>query len=576
MFKILVYIGLALFVPGLCVLGYSLYEGPSAWMTDSATFWGTPISLFVFWIGLAHAGTLLSAIFLALDVKLDRRTAMLAELSTICCLVIAALFPLMHLGVLERFYMVVPFLDARANVANVRSPLVWDFCCIAVYGILSTLFFVIHISARKIPGFDRIRRPMAWLLFPLVLWVHTVVSLDFASTYVPQWTGAYFPLYFIIGAIFSGLAMMNCILWTEGYRMRLLEKMMLVGSWIIAAIWFWEFLLKGSFDTGAFVFAALFPQLLLVKSIRELRVSRLLISISILIGLLLERINLVSPGQDSVNTYGLVDLGLVSFSFGAFLLFFFIVRRRLAFFFEDGGSYFGEVDSRDMVQEELKSSDSGMAIFRVLRTPLLAGFALAVLYGLSFLGMASYENISLSLANYFPMTYPLIALVAGVWIFGWEVHKSRLAWSKKRISLIAAVAALMGLSIGLFYGGGSSESLDTAEVGALLNSDENPSGEHSALVWNARCATCHGVDGTFNRKFVNEFYPVPQKLDVSRLESLGEDSLVSVVLRGRTNMNAYGGRLSEGEARGLVRYMKSLAEKQNHVEEPAEKQGGEP
>ena len=120
MFRYLMLAGLALFLPGLCALGYSLYEGPSSWMLDSRTFWGTPISLFVFWVGLAHAGTLLSAVFLALDIKLDRRTALIAELSTLASLVFAGIFPLMHLGYLQNFYMVAPFLDARGNFANVE------------------------------------------------------------------------------------------------------------------------------------------------------------------------------------------------------------------------------------------------------------------------------------------------------------------------------------------------------------------------------------------------------------------------------------------------------------------------
>ena len=95
-FRILLYIGLGLLLPGCAALGYSLWEGPAAWSTDVRTFWGTPISLFVFWIGIAHAGTLISAIFLALDVHLDRRTSMLAELTTLCALVVAAIFPLMR------------------------------------------------------------------------------------------------------------------------------------------------------------------------------------------------------------------------------------------------------------------------------------------------------------------------------------------------------------------------------------------------------------------------------------------------------------------------------------------------
>ena len=83
--------------------------------------------------------------------------------------------------------------------------------------------------------------------------------------------------------------------------------------------------------------------------------------------------------------------------------------------------------------------------------------------------------------------------------------------------------------------------------------------------WNARCATCHGTDGKFNEKFVREFYPVPQKLDLQRVDSLGVDSLVNVVLNGRGNMNPYAGRLTYDEARALVNYMRSLVVRDSAV-----------
>ena len=79
-------------------------------------------------------------------------------------------------------------------------------------------------------------------------------------------------------------------------------------------------------------------------------------------------------------------------------------------------------------------------------------------------------------------------------------------------------------------------------------------------VFEARCAGCHGADGRLNEKFVREYYPVPQDLDLARMDALGEDSLVNVVLNGRTNMNPYAGRISPQMARGLVRYMRLLAE----------------
>ena len=248
MYRILVYIGVALLLLGAFAFGVSLWEGPTAWHTDVRTFWGIPISLFVLWIGLAHAGTLISAIFLALGYPLGRRTSMVAELSTLCSLAVAALFPLVHLGIIENFYMVVPFLDARGNFSNLRSPLVWDFCCISVYGLVSLLFFATHLFSEKFPDLKKLIRPMAWLLFPLVLWVHTIVSLDFAVTFVPQWRGAFFPLYFIAGAIYSGLALVIILLTAEHCRVRVLEKLMLGLSWFMAFFWLWEFLLKGSFS----------------------------------------------------------------------------------------------------------------------------------------------------------------------------------------------------------------------------------------------------------------------------------------------------------------------------------------
>ena len=306
MFRVLFFIGLALLLPGLAAMGVSLCGGPVEWFTDKGTFWGLPISLFVFWIGLAHAGTLISAIFLVLDIKMDRRTALLAEMSTLCSLAVAVCFPLVHLGVVENFYMVAPLMDARGNISNLRSPLVWDFCCIAAYGVLSLLFFVCHFVMEPVKEdsptvaaarawIKKVRRPMAWILFPLVLWVHTVVSLDFATTFVPQWQGAYFPLYFIAGAIYSGLALVSLLLMAENYRVRLIEKLTLVCSWFMILFWLWNFVLNGEFCVSAFVFAGLLPQLFFVEAVRESWWGHLFLCLSILAGMLLERIVMVSP-----------------------------------------------------------------------------------------------------------------------------------------------------------------------------------------------------------------------------------------------------------------------------------------
>lgn len=583
MFRYLMILGLTLFLPGLYALGYSVYQGPSAWMVDSQTFWGTPISLFVFWIGLAHAGTLLSAIFLALDIKLDRRTALIAELSTLVSLVFAAVFPLVHLGVIDNFYMVAPFLDARGNFANVRSPLVWDFCCIAVYALLSLLFFGVHLKSREIPALDKYRKPMAWLLFPLVLWVHTIVSLDFATTFVPEWRGAFFPVYFIAGAILSGLALVNLLICAEGYRVRLLERLQLICTWILCAIWIWDLILKGYFCTSAFIFAGVLPQLRMVSVIRENKWGRIVFSVSILIGLFLERIYIVSPefGMQATSPFNWIDWGLVAFSVGGFVLLFFGIRRYLNRNMEGAGSYFGEVDGTDLAeaeQEELEKENStglrgvakpqkGFYIqpwsseeYYVLRYPLLIGVTVAVLFVVWALGQSVFANVELSFANVIPLLYPVIAAVTAIalCVRAYLVEKVFVMTCREKM-LCMALIVLLAACLGAFFAGGSSENstktLDSQPIGV----DAPVSLNHARLLWNARCATCHGTDGRFNEKFVREFYPVPQKLSVQRLDSLGIDSLVKVILNGRVNMNPYAGRLTPEEAHGLVNYMYSLA-----------------
>lgn len=550
MYRILVYIGAVLLLLGASAFGLSLWDGPSAWHTDARTFWGIPISLFVLWIGLAHAGTLISAIFLALGYPLGRRTSMIAELSTLCSLVVAALFPLVHLGVIENFYMVVPFLDARGNFANLRSPLVWDFCCIAVYGVVSLLFFINHLFSEKKPALKKLIRPMAWLLFPLVLWVHTIVSLDFAVTFVPEWRGAYFPLYFIAGAIYSGLALVIILLTAEHCRVRVLEKLMLSLSWFMAAFWFWEFLLKGMFSFEVFFLGAVVPQFMWLRVIRENTFGRLLVAFSILVSLGLERYILVTPSEyDVANAFGWLDLGLVAFSMGLFVLLFFVLRAKLSALLEGDDVVMGEIVLQEDDPAKMEVSESN--VFSALRLPLLLGVLVTLVYVTWAVSCDSGVLVSLSVANIVPLCLPLLVLVASI------VLCARPLWSilGNRIRFVAIVlAGILGVFVGAFWAGGGSDT-----TSAVVSVQELASAKSIEGIWASRCASCHGNDGKFNEKFVREFYPLPQKLSLERLDSLGADSLVHVILNGRINMNPYRGRVTEDEARGLVHYMRLLA-----------------
>ncbi len=550
MYRILVYIGAVLLLLGASAFGLSLWDGPTAWHTDARTFWGIPISLFVLWIGLAHAGTLISAIFLALGYPLGRRTSMIAELSTLCSLVVAALFPLVHLGVIDNFYMVVPFLDARGNFANLRSPLVWDFCCIAVYGVVSLLFFINHLFSEKKPALKKLIRPMAWLLFPLVLWVHTIVSLDFAVTFVPEWRGAYFPLYFIAGAIYSGLALVIILLTAEHCRVRVLEKLMLSLSWFMAAFWFWEFLLKGMFSFEVFFLGAVVPQFMWLRVIRENTFGRLLVAFSILVSLGLERYILVTPSEyDVANAFGWLDLGLVAFSMGLFVLLFFVLRAKLSALLEGDDVVMGEIVLQEDDPAKMEVSESN--VFSALRLPLLLGVLVTLVYVTWAVSCDSGVLVSLSVANIVPLCLPLLVLVASI------VLCARPLWSilGNRIRFVAIVlAGILGVFVGAFWAGGGSDT-----TSAVVSVQELASAKSIEGIWASRCASCHGNDGKFNEKFVREFYPLPQKLSLERLDSLGADSLVHVILNGRINMNPYRGRVTEDEARGLVHYMRLLA-----------------
>lgn len=579
-FRILLYAGLALLLPGLAALGYSLWEGPAVWSLDAHTFWGTPVSLFVFWIGVAHAGTLISAILLALGVPLDRRTSMLAELTTLCALVVAAIYPLMHLGVVENFYMVIPFADARGSFANVRSPLVWDFCCIAVYALLSLVFFAIHLFADRSQALEDVRRPMAWLLFPLVLWVHTIVSLDFAVTFVPEWRGAFFPLYFIAGAIYSGLAMVNVLLVAEGCRVRLLEKLMMVGSFVMLVFWAWNFALKGDWNFSVFAFGALLPQLWWVSAVRVSPFGRLAVSLSVLLGLWLERFYLVMPAES--RGFGYVDAGLVAFSIGLFTTLLVFLRVKLRKPIEGGELVFGELDEKPAPVVEQHTEPLTSREFIVLRFPLLLGVLVALVYTLWAVSQPVFDTVAVAIPNVAPLFYPIVALVASVVLCIRPVWRALSAHrADERVSRYQKIAFIVTVTLfaflaGAFYAGGSSApSKFTSYVqvpgeadGLLLPgggalADPKNVGALDTLrtraVWNARCSSCHGTDGKFNEKFIREFYPVPQKLTAARLDSLGEDSLVHVILNGRANMNPYADRITEAEVRALVRYMRSLA-----------------
>ena len=213
-----------------------LIKGVGIWGIDVPVMWGFAIVNFVWWIGIGHAGTLISAILLLL--KQDWRTSInrFAEAMTLFAVACAGLFPLLHLGRPWVFYWLLPYPNTMALWPQWRSPLVWDVFAVSTYATVSLLFWYVGLIPDLATLRDRAKNRFARILYgmlamgwrgsarhwhryrtaylllaglatPLVVSVHTVVSLDFAVGIVPGWHSTIFPPYFVAGAIFSGFAM---------------------------------------------------------------------------------------------------------------------------------------------------------------------------------------------------------------------------------------------------------------------------------------------------------------------------------------------------------------------------------
>lgn len=219
---------------------YLLAAGVGIWGVNIPVAWGFAITNFVFWIGIGHAGTLISAILLLMRQDWRGSINRFAEAMTLFAIAVAALFPLLHLGRPEYFYWLLPYPNTMDLWPQFRSPLILDLFAVLTYAVVSLLFWYLGLLPDLATARDREHRPgrkklyaffalgwrnsarhwhryrmtyliMAALATPLVVSVHTVVSFDFAVTLIPGWHSTIFPPYFVAGAIFSGFAMVLLI-----------------------------------------------------------------------------------------------------------------------------------------------------------------------------------------------------------------------------------------------------------------------------------------------------------------------------------------------------------------------------
>jgi Ni/Fe-hydrogenase subunit HybB-like protein len=219
---------------GLATWGYQIYYGFGVTGYNWPVYWALHETNFVFWIGISHAGTLISAILRLVNATWRRPVTRCAEIITAFALMIGAMFPLIHLGRPWLAFFLIPYPSERGIWPNYRSPLVWDFFAINTY-LLSSLLFL---ALPMIPDFALIRdratgwrkkvyarlslgwqgTPKQWhrletamhimalAILPIAVSVHTIVSFDFSMAVVPMWHSTIFGPYFVAGAIFSGIA----------------------------------------------------------------------------------------------------------------------------------------------------------------------------------------------------------------------------------------------------------------------------------------------------------------------------------------------------------------------------------
>jgi len=264
----------AIVLAAMCAFGWQAYQGIGVSGLRRPVFWGFYITNFVFWIGLSHAGTLISAILRLANATWRRPVTRCAEVITVFALSIGATFPVIHLGRPWLAFWLIPYPTERGLWPNIRSPLLWDFFAINTYllgsvtflllpiipdmalirdratGLRKKIYSVVALGWRGTPKqwhrLESAMQIMAVAVIPVAVSVHSIVSWDFAMAPVPMWHSTIFAPYFVAGAIFSGIAaliiamaLLRKFLHLEEYLLRVhfenLGKLLLVMS----LLWFY-------------------------------------------------------------------------------------------------------------------------------------------------------------------------------------------------------------------------------------------------------------------------------------------------------------------------------------------------
>lgn len=328
-------------------------RGTGLWGINVPTVWGMAIVNLIFWIGIGHAGTFISAFLLLMRQHWRSTFSRFAEAMTLFALVVAGMFPIFHLGRVELFYWLAPYPNSMYLNPQFRSPLIWDFFAISTYALVSLLFWYIDLipdlaamrdkaKARWVKfsygifamgwrgdsahwaGLHKVSFLLAALAAPLVISVHSIVGLDFAIGNLPGWHHTIFPPFFVAGAVYSGFAMVIifAVILRSGFGMQNLirldhldkaAKLMLVvgllvtygylvemfGAWYKNDIHEVDLVLNRTLGAyapafwGMIIFNGLFIQAFWFKRVRTNPTWLVIISIFVLMGMWLERFIIV-------------------------------------------------------------------------------------------------------------------------------------------------------------------------------------------------------------------------------------------------------------------------------------------
>ena len=390
-------ISLGLLAVGAYTVFLLLWHGVGMWGLNKTVGWAWDITNFVWWVGIGHAGTLISAILLLFRQRWRMSINRAAEAMTIFAVICALQFPILHTGrPWLAIYWMFPLPNTFGSLwVNFNSPLLWDVFAISTYFLVSLIFWYIGLipdfatirdraknkisksiygalsfgwdgAAKTWSRYETVALVLAGLATPLVLSVHTIVSMDFATSVIPGWHTTIFPPYFVAGAIFSGFAMVLTLMIVtrkvyklEDYitiqHLEMMNIVIIITGSIVGVAYLTELFIAWysgveaeqyaflNRATGPYwwAYAAMMtcnvvsPQLFWFKKIRTNIAATFVLSIIVNIGMWFERFVIIVtslhrdflPSSWAMFYPTFVDVGVYVFTFGLFFTFFFLFAK---------------------------------------------------------------------------------------------------------------------------------------------------------------------------------------------------------------------------------------------------------